>query len=646
MSETASLIAALFENQPQLINVQNFERFVTNGKLAALEVVSAGGDVLLSQTASDDANNATTQATRNAVLQIARGEIVNGTKRDAKCDAQFCFAIVPLKNENTDDTRRLIVVRADPHLSRIAAGAELFQYLRNRQLRLRNKGLLTISLLTLLSLFASMWIALHLARGIATPIAALTEAAHEVAEGNLSHRVTTIANDELAFLAASFNDMTAQLEENRRKIEAGANELREKNLALAERRDYIETVLESLSSGVISLDARDCVTTINVAALQMLRLQKTMQDDPTVNVDISPSSIVGKPLFEIIGAEDYAVFAPIVRRARRMGQASQQAELTRRNNENDNGEIVLTVPIALTASALNPHVSRIHLSGEGIAGDACGVVLVIEDLTELLTAQRAAAWSEVARRMAHEIKNPLTPIQLSAERIARNFARLENGQASNGSETKEHDTVARIIEECTTTITREVASLKAMVDEFASFARLPVPKFEQADVNDVMRHALALYEERLGGVRLAVKLAVELPPALIDAEQVRRVIVNLMDNALEAIENDVVPTANMTAHGVINHSGNGVSTVEPRITVATGHDPARSRLLIEITDTGHGISPQDYPRLFQPYFSTRGRGTGLGLAIVRRIITEHGGRIRAEANHPRGAKFIVELPTG
>jgi two-component system nitrogen regulation sensor histidine kinase NtrY len=218
----------------------------------------------------------------------------------------------------------------------------------------------------------------------------------------------------------------------------------------------------------------------------------------------------------------------------------------------------------------------------------------------------------------------LTPIQLSAERIARNFHRgaqaNSNGENGRAAETAR---VAQVVDECTATITREVAGLKAMVDEFSRFARLPHARLEAADLNEIVRQGIALYEERLNGVRLDVALAPQLPQAMLDAEQVRRVFVNLIDNALEALEN---------VEG------------EKRVTIATAHDPARGLLLAEVTDTGHGIPRSDFRRLFQPYFSTRGRGTGLGLAIVQRIITDHGGRIRAEANHPQGAKFRIEIP--
>jgi nitrogen fixation/metabolism regulation signal transduction histidine kinase len=523
--------------------------------------------------------------------------------------------------------RTLLAARAvqnDAMLARILSGADKFEHLRMRQRKVRLLGLSTLALLTLLLVFATTWAAIHLARGIGTPIRTLAEAAEEVARGNLAHRVTVTGDDEFAVLADTFNQMTAQLEENRGHIEANADVLRETNLALEERRGYIETVLESLSTGVISLDSENRLTTINAAALQMLQL--------------SHVPVAGTPLAEIVNAEDHVVLERVLARARRTGRAAWQMELSRaggtRANSNELVEAVDndgdsdkrvdvgTMPVALAATAL------------GTTGDrARGVVLVIEDLTELLAAQRAAAWSEVARRMAHEIKNPLTPIQLSAERIARNFPRPAAATAQadgeildintgNGHDAQA-DRVARIVYECTQTITREVAGLKAMVDEFSRFARLPRARLEAADLNEVVRQSVALYEDRLDDLRLDVLLAPTLPLAMIDAEQLRRVFVNLIDNALEA-----------TAH----------NEGERRITVATAHDPARGVLLAEVADTGHGIAREDLTRLFQPYFSTRGRGTGLGLAIVRHVINDHGGRIRVEANRPRGAKFMVELP--
>ncbi len=526
--------------------------------------------------------------------------------------------------------------RADENLNKLVAGAQTFEDFKRNQRKVRLLGLSTLGLLTLMLLFAATWSAIYLARGIGTPIRALAEAAKEVASGNLDHRVTAIADDELAVLAASFNEMTEQLAENRRRIEGSAAELGDKNLALEERRNYIETVLQTVSTGVISLDEANLVTTINASALSMLRLEHSPP----------PST----PLSEIVSEGDYFVLERILWRARLRGRATEQIELARgpahesggaangngvgdgKAHVESNGDggakgqgASDLIPVALTATALIP---RAEEKGRG-------VVLVIEDLSELLAAQRAAAWSEVARRLAHEIKNPLTPIQLSAERIARNFRRARaNGGASpdavldlptNGGEVQdaEQERVARVVEECTATISREVNGLKAMVDEFTRFARLPHARLAPADLNEVVRQAVALYEERLEDVRLDVLLAHSLPGSLLDAEQLRRVFVNLIDNSLESLAE---------VEG------------ERRITIATGHDPARGLLIAEVADTGHGISRTDFARLFQPYFTTRGHGTGLGLAIVQRIVAEHGGRIRAESNRPRGARMLIELP--
>jgi len=577
------------------------------GQFAALRLLAPDGSVITQSITPSFKSRA---GELEAYLARARDTSSAEGKSNA-FDRNFTVAAVTLA-----DGRRLLAARASrvkDNLERIIAGAETFEDLRREQRKVRALGLSTIGLMTLLLLFAATWSAIHLARGIGKPIRALAEAADEVARGNLDHRVTVIGDDELVILAASFNQMTAQLGENRRRIETGASELREKNLALDERRNYIETVLESLSTGVISLDEENRVTTINAAATLMLRLAEV------------PAA--GTPLSEMLNVEDHLVLERVLVRARRTGRAALQMEMAR-GAAADGG----VLPVALTATAL----------GASSAERARGVVLVIEDLTELLAAQRAAAWSEVARRMAHEIKNPLTPIQLSAERIARNFRRMSNGSeaanesssesravsSNNGASGIEHGhvppaRVAEVVEECTATITREVAGLKAMVDEFSRFARLPHARLEASDLNEVVRQAVALYEDRLEDVRLDVHLARTLPPGMLDAEQMRRVIVNLIDNALEAMTD---------------------TEGERRITIATGHDPARAMLLIEVGDTGHGIERSDFPRLFQPYFSTRGRGTGLGLAIVQRIVNEHGGRIRAEANRPRGAKLLVEIP--
>lgn len=591
LRETATMLAVIIDEQPGEEHQRTLTRLVESGNLAAIEIISADGQTLVGSAAQIPA---TERAELDKALASARSP--SGGDQSLIDGKGFDVVAVPLSGG-----RKLLVAPmrlGNSSLGETITGSQSeYNKLVAKQRKVRLLGLSTLGLMTLLILFAATWIAIHLARGIAKPIRALAEASKEVARGNLSHRVTTIADDELAILADSFNQMTAQLDENRKKIEVGAAELREKNLALEERRNYIETVLESLSTGVISLDESDRVTTINAAAAGMLKL------------DAAPPAQT--ELREIVSADDHAVLDRLLRRARRTGHAAEQTELGRTPSPDGT-----SIPVALTASALR-----------SITGGGRGVVLVIEDLSELLAAQRAAAWSEVARRMAHEIKNPLTPIQLSAERIAKNFKRGTNGK--NGSEhtgqngDAERARVEQVVDECTATITREVAGLKAMVDEFSRFARLPHARLESADLNEVVLQTVALYEDRLNGVRMDVLLAQRLPASMLDTEQMRRVFVNLIENSLEALA--------------------GLEG-ERRITVATAHDPLRGVVLAEVTDTGHGIPRADVGRLFQPNFSTRERGTGLGLAIVQRIITEHSGRIRVAANHPRGAKFTIELP--
>ncbi len=620
--EMASLLATMIKDKPQSEWQATLNQLASTGDLSAIEIVSGNGEVLAhSETSIPESQ----RPELNSLLQ--QGRATRASANDALTDGKgFDLASVPLSGD-----WRLIVVPhrlADTDVSdTIAPSQSEYQHLVARQRKVRLLGLSTLGLMTLLLLFASMWVAIHLARGLAAPIKSLAEASKEVARGNLAHRVDTVGDDELALLAESFNQMTAELDQNRRHIEAGATALQEKNLALEERRNYIETILDSLSTGVISLDRADCVTTINAAAASILKLS----EPPPAWARLS----------SILSNDDRIVLDRLVRRARRTGRAAEQSRLTR------GAAGAAAIPVALTATALR-----------GISNESRGVVLVIEDLSELLAAQRAAAWSEVAKRIAHEIKNPLTPIQLSAERIARNFhvrwsasepgadrgpragsprgvvdATGSNTPADNDPTngngalelTEENrEELTRVVEECTTSITREVAGLKALVDEFSRFARLPNPRLELGDLNEVIRQSALLYHERLNGVELKLELAEQLPPAMFDTEQIKRVFVNLTDNALEAL----------------------LSVSDRRVVrIATRHDSTREVLLAEIEDTGEGIPGGDFKRLFQPYFSTKGRGTGLGLAIVERIITEHRGRIYAEANSPRGARFVIELPT-
>ncbi len=587
LHDTASLLAVVLGQQDDPQRQATIDRIIASNQLVAVEVRDANGQRLIHN---------------RAQLSEADAAALDQLLRQAQPPGGVTDTDVLVNNElhgvtaQMPDGRQLLLVKRHQSASElgetITGSKGEYQRLVDRQRRVRSLGLSTLGLMTLIMLFVSAWVAIYLARGIATPIKALAEASDEIARGNLSHRVTTLAEDELALLADSFNQMTTQLEDNRTRIEAGSAALREKNLTLEERRDYIETVLESLSTGVISLDEEDRVTTINAAAARMLRLPDRQQRE--------------QKLDSLMRAEDWVVIDRLLRRARRAGQSAEQAQLSGTNHGD-------SLPVALTATALRPTDAQKR-----------GVVLVLEDLSELLAAQRAAAWSEVARRMAHEIKNPLTPIQLSAERIAKSYHRVAgNGQNGASRTASEEGHVSAVIDECTDTIAREVAGLKALVDEFSKFARLPLARPEPSDLNEVIRHAVTLYEDRPDDIRIEVDLEDELPSAMLDAEQLRRVFVNLIDNSRNALA-----------------SVDG----ERKIIITTSYDPGRSLLIAEISDTGHGIRADDYKRLFQPYFSTRGTGTGLGLAIVQRIILEHGGRIQAQPNYPRGARFVIELP--
>ncbi|HKP68612.1 MAG TPA: ATP-binding protein [Pyrinomonadaceae bacterium] len=566
LKETADMIGATLDGRK--VDPPELEQIAKAGKLSRIELFLSNGE---SFGASAETFTTVQQAELDSLLGNVRTRNLDPSLSDGK---GFDAAVADLR-----DGRRLVIVpavRIDPGVIEKANAWLLeFDSLKRQQLNVRQIGLLTLGVLAFLLIFASTWTAFYIARGLTVPIKALAEGADEIAHGNFGHRVDVLAEDELGLLVGAFNQMSSRLEANSAELLA--------------RRRYIETVLQSLPTGVISFDSDNRVGTINRAAVDMLQL--------------AGSETIGSQLAELVSSENRAILERIVARAKRIGSASEQTVL-----HGDTGDM----PVALTATAL---------ISEG------GAVLVIEDLSELIAAQRASAWQEVARRMAHEIKNPLTPIQLAAERIAKRFAesrQLSVVSGQLGGVPTGQDRLRSVVDESTATIVREVQSLKAMVDEFSRFARLPNAKLETGDLNEVVRQVMPLYKDRVDDVVIESELASDLPPALIDAEQMKRVFVNLIDNAVEAFE---------------------LEQESKIVTVRTRYDAGRDLIVAEVFDNGRGIEPSDLQKLFQPYFSTKGRGTGLGLAIVHRIVTEHNGKIRAAANQPRGAKFMVELPT-
>ncbi len=543
------------------------QAMVADGGLAFASVMSADGKVIVSATAANP--------DPEAIEMIRRGDLAAASLNDGYGIDVFSVPI--------EDGRRLVIaakMSGDPNIDQSVVGSlQQFDRLKASQVTVRQVGFLTLGVLTFMLIFAAMWTAFYVARGLATPLRSLAEGAQKIAEGELGHRVDVVAEDELALLVSTFNEMSAKLEAN--------------SAELTERRRYIETVLLSLPTGVISLDANGKISTINPAARNIL--------------DSETGKLTGTHLSELLNENDRPLFERIIARAKRVGHAADQSKLTSESGDTNGTRGVLAVSIVATALPEN-----------------AGVVLVLEDLSELIAAQRASAWQEVARRMAHEIKNPLTPIQLSAERIARRFAISDNGSESIDQSVAPNadDKTQLVVKEGTATIIREVQSLKAMVDEFSRFARLPEVSLVSGNVNEVIEQAAELYTQRSNDVSIELKLT-DVPAVLLDAEQLKRVFVNLIDNAIEA-----------------------PGTEGKVVTVSSRHETARDIIVVEIADNGDGIDPADLQKLFQPYFSTKGRGTGLGLAIVQRIVAEHRGKIKAVANQPRGAKFIVEIPVG
>lgn len=441
----------------------------------------------------------------------------------------------------------------------ITSSVNRFHELARDRKAMRRSYLLLLTLITLFVLFVATWIALFLAKQISVPIAALYAAAQEVRNGNLSYRLRIGANDELASLVRAFNEMTQDLEANSRELE--------------NRRRFTEAILESIPTGVISLSSDGRVQRVNRALKAIFSVQKV---ESAARLD------------DLFPREDAAEIRYLMNRARRMGIAATQLEFK------DESKVQ---HLSVTVAALEEKITS-------------GFVIVIEDTSDLLRAQKAAAWHEVARRIAHEIKNPLTPIGLCAERIGRHLERWNSPESG------------RVIRECSATISSEVETLRTLVDEFSQFARFPAAQPVPSDLNEVVENAVGVFRGRLEGIEVRKSLQPDLPMVNLDREQFKRLIVNLIDNAAEAMQDSLV-------------KGLSVSTC------AHGQDSVE----LVIADTGIGISAEDKEKLFLPYFSTKGRGTGLGLAIVNHIVSDHNATIRVEDNIPTGARFIVEIAT-
>ena len=457
---------------------------------------------------------------------------------------------------------------------RMTRAYEDYQQLRVLKQPLAGVYLSFFLMLTLMILVGSTWMGLYLAKRITRPVQLLATAANEIGAGHLDHRVEPETRDEFGSLIEAFNRMASDLSTSRRRLERSSIDLERKHQEVEARRRYVETILERIGAGVLSVDKTGHVRTLNSAASRLLGLDQT---------------VCGLPVATVFGSQELAPLALLIDEAshRDTEALPQQVAITR-----DGRELHLTVTVT-------------PLRREDGVSD--GIVLVVDDVTPLIRAQTVNAWREVARRLAHEIKNPLTPIQLCAERLRKNFAAAP-------PQTRD------LVEECTTTIVGEVESLKGLVEEFSEFARMPAPRVERTDLHELLADVLLLNRGILPEVELRTRFADALPRVSVDPQKIRRVMSNLIDNAVEA----------MDRRGTID--------------IETEYVPAERLVRIVVADDGPGIPATEREKLFLPHYSTKKRGSGVGLAIVRRIVTEHGGTIEVADNLPRGTRFAIELP--
>ncbi len=440
----------------------------------------------------------------------------------------------------------------------ISRSYEQYKHLTALKRPVKNSYLLTLLLVTLVIIFSATWFGLYLAKGITVPIQRLAEGTHEVAHGNWDYQIEAAGDDEIGTLVDSFNQMT--------------RDLKQINLELARRGRYMETLLGNITAGVISVDPAGKITTMNAAAEEML--------------GVKADQALGKSTAAVFHLEHLRAMQEILDQVR------------------DGGTIEREIKIPLPDQILTAVATAATLRGDD--GNDLGVMVFLEDITQIQKVQRMEAWREVARRIAHEIKNPLTPIQLSAERLRKRYAKLLDGDGA-------------IFDKCTSTIIQQVEDLKNLVNEFSQFARLPAAELTANDLNEIVKEALFLFKEGHKGINFQFHKG-EIPSLDLDRDQIKRVLINLLDNAVAAVEE------------------------KGEIQIATSYAPASGVALLEVADNGCGLAPEIRERIFEPYFSTKKEGTGLGLHIVNAIVADHRGNIRVRSNEPKGTRFIIELP--
>lgn len=432
---------------------------------------------------------------------------------------------------------------------------------------------ITLSVVALLVVFCAVWFGFYLAKTITIPLMKLAEGTRKVAEGDLSFALSVSTDDEIGSLVSAFNKMTRDLRIGREQLELSAQMLRQQNIEIEERRRYMEIVLKNVSAGVITIDATGTITTFNTAAENMLNLRA--------------ENILAKHYRKLLPATQVKI--------------AEEFQDALANSSEETVEIPMRLAIGGRPRSFLTHVNTL----KDEAGKDIGMVMVIDDLTELEKAQRMAAWREVARRIAHEVKNPLTPITLSAQRLKRKYSAIVN---------------ENVFDECTEMIINHVELIRNLVNEFSAFARFPTANPKPCELTPIIEETIALYREGHPNIAFDVNIQDTLPTMSLDRQQIKQAMINLIDNAVAAVR----------SVGAIG--------------VDISHDPILNMVRIEVTDDGMGISDEDKIRLFEPNFSTKKAGMGLGLTIVNSIITDHNGMISVQDNAPRGAKFVIELP--
>jgi len=468
------------------------------------------------------------------------------------------------------------VIPASPseNMAAISRGFDQYQQMKMMRRPIQVSNLITLSIVALLIIFCSTWFGFYLAKTLTTPIQELAEGTRRVAEGELNFTIDRGTDDEMGMLVNAFNKMTRDLRAGKQQLELSARELRERNLEIEQRRLYMETVLKNVSTGVISINAVGFISTINKSAEKMLGLKAEQVLNRSYKKVLSPEYLgLAKDILEDL-----------------------------ENSPGNSVEKPVKITIDEATRAFMVHVTALRDD----KGRYMGMVVVFDDLTEIEKAQRMAAWREVARRIAHEVKNPLTPIKLSAQRLRRKYA----------------DQVVRdnsVFMECTQTIIDQVDQIRNLVNEFSSFARLPAATPEPCYLPELVEEAVVLYREAQPDIIFKIHSGPGIPQLSLDPQQMKRIMINLIDNAIAA----------MNGRGIIG--------------VTLSFDPILKIVRLEVSDTGPGISPEDKIRLFEPYFSTKKTGMGLGLSIVSTIVEDHNGFIRVQDNQPKGTKFIIEL---